>query len=116
MNQLQNLKQGYSKETIANMLKALLKEPQRSKLRLVQVDELKVLESSTKKLNETERNYIKTLYQNFVLNKFEFDDKSNKPVIKPLVIKEHVGITMLRELNDAAAMLFYSDKSFKLTE
>jgi len=116
MNQLQNLQQGYSKETIADMLKALLKEPQRSKLRLVQVDELKILESSTKKLNETERNYIKTLYQNFVLNKFEFDDKSNKPIVKPIVIKEHVGITMLRELNDAAAMLFYSDKSFKLTE
>jgi len=116
MNQLQNLQQGYSKETIADMLKALLKEPQRSKLRMIQVDELKRLESSTKKLNETERNYIKTLYQNFVLNKFEFDDKSNKPIVKPLVIKEHVGITMLRELNNAAAMLFYSDKSFKLTE
>ena len=116
MNQLQNLQQGYSKETIADMLKALLKEPQRSKLRMIQVDELKSLESSTKKLNETERNYIKTLYQNFVLNKFEFDDKSNKPIVKPLVIKEHVGLTMLRELNDAATMLFYSDKSFKLTE
>lgn len=116
MNQLQNLKQGYSKETCTNMLKALLKEPQRSKLRKVQVDELKQLESPTKTLNTTQRNYIKTLYQNFVLNKFEFDDKSNKPIVKKIKPESHIGMNMLKELNDKAAMSFYSDKSFKLTE
>ena len=98
------------------MLKALLKEPQRSKLRKIQVDELKKLEQSTKSLNETERIYIKTLYQNFVLNKFEFEDKLHKIIKVELPKQRHIGMTMLEEAQMKAIMLFNSDPDFTLTE
>jgi len=116
MKHLENYKEGYCKETINNMLKALLKEPQRSKLRKVQVDKLKDIEASTTYPNQHETIFIKTLYQNFVLNKFEFEDKTTKVVKTALPIEKHIGMTILEQANMKAVMLFNSDKRFKLTE
>lgn len=98
---MKNLKQGYNKITNFVMLSSLLTSPMVNNLRLIQKDELKVLDTKhTKKvqLSITERNYIKTLYQNFVLNDFRFDDK-----VKPIKSKVdnqqiHIGLRMLNQM------------------
>lgn len=98
---MKSQKQGYNKITNFVMLSSLLTSPMVDSLRLIQKDELKILDTKhTKKvqLSITERNYIKTLYQNFVLNDFRFDDKIN--IIKSKVNNkpQHIGLQMLNQL------------------
>ena len=102
---MKNQKQGYNKTTVFIMLTALLSTPMVANLRTIQKDELKILDiKDTKKIQLTsnERNYITTLYQNFVLNDFRFDDKSKDwtvpTKIKKVEVPLHIGIQMLNNL------------------
>ena len=103
---MKNQKQGYNKTTVFIMLTALLSTPMVANLRTIQKDELKILDIKyTKKIQlaSNERNYITTLYQNFVLNDFRFDDKSKDwtvPTKIKTIKREHIGLTMLKNLNN----------------
>lgn len=103
---MKNQKQGYNKTTVFIMLTALLSTPMVANLRTIQKDELKILDiKDTKKIQLTsnERNYITTLYQNFVLNDFRFDDKSKEyTVVKTIVRAEpkHIGLKILENINN----------------
>jgi len=96
---MKDLQKGYDKVNTFTMLKELLVSPNSDNLRLIQKDELRVLENKNVPLTTTERNYIKTLHQNFVLNGFRFKDKI-KTVKKDLKINrpQHVGLLMLNSL------------------
>ena len=103
---MKNQKQGYNKTTVFIMLTALLSTPMVANLRTIQKDELKILDIKyTKKIQlaSNERNYITTLYQNFVLNDFRFEDKSKDwsiPIKVKKVKTEHIGLTMLKSLKN----------------
>lgn len=102
---MENQKQGYNKTTVFIMLTALLSTPMVANLRNIQKDELKILnvkDSKKIQLTSNEKNYITTLYQNFVLNDFRFEDKTKNwsiPVKHKKVKIEHIGLTMLKNLN-----------------
>ena len=102
---MKNQKQGYNKTTVFIMLTALLSTPMVANLRTIQKDELKILDiKDTKKIQLTsnERNYITTLYQNFVLNDFRFDDKFKDWTIPTKIKKveyQHIGMKLLNNLN-----------------
>lgn len=85
----------YPKEFTLTMLKALLNEPIISNLRKVQVDELTTLFNLKRQLYKQESDYIKMLYQNFILNQFRFDDKI-KTIQKANIVTEaqHIGMRM----------------------
>ena len=101
---MKNQKQGYNKTTVFIMLTALLSTPMVANLRTIQKDELKILDiKDTKKIQLTsnERNYITTLYQNFVLNDFRFEDKSKDWTIPTKIKKveyQHIGMKLLNNL------------------
>ena len=100
---MKNQKQGYNKTTVFIMLTALLSTPMVANLRTIQKDELKILDiKDTKKIQLTsnERNYITTLYQNFVLNDFRFEDKSKDWTIPTKIKKveyQHIGMKLLNQ-------------------
>ena len=102
---MKNQKQGYNKTTVFIMLTALLSTPMVANLRTIQKDELKILDIKyTKKIQlaSNERNYITTLYQNFVLNDFRFEDKSKDWTIPTKIKKvecQHIGMKLLNNLN-----------------
>ena len=102
---MKNQKQGYNKTTVFIMLTVLLSTPMVANLRTIQKDELKILDIKyTKKIQLTsnDRNYITTLYQNFVLNDFRFDDKSKDwtvPTKIKKVERQHIGMKLLNNLN-----------------
>jgi hypothetical protein len=102
---MKSKQQGYGKLTNFFMLSALLTAPMVDNLRLIQKDELKVLDKKHTNnivLSPTERNYLQTLYQNFVLNNFKFDDKikklSKNKVKKQKSKPKHIGMRLLHSL------------------
>jgi len=103
---MKDKKPGYEKLTNFFMLSALLTAPMVDNLRLIQKDELKVLDEKHTKnivLSPTERNYLQTLYQNFVLNDYRFEDKSKKLTKTEVSTKEvkprHIGLILLNSLS-----------------
>jgi len=98
---MKNLKTGYVMVTTFVMITSLLSLPMRDNLRKVQIDELKSLNklSDSRQLTIIESNYVKTLYQNFVLNNFRFEDKQQivKKVQQPFK-QQHIGMMMLNNM------------------
>lgn len=98
---MKNLKTGYVMVTTFVMITSLLSLPMRDNLRKVQIDELKSLDklSDSRQLTVVESNYVKTLYQNFVLNNFRFEDKQQE-IKKPQqqFKQQHIGMMMLNNM------------------
>lgn len=97
-------KEGYKGIKVTSMIKAIESQEIFKHLRLVQQNEFSKLKNKYNKtgyLTQPYFSYLWSLYWNFVLNDFRFDDKSKGWSI-PIKIKkienQHIGMKMLDNL------------------
>ena len=98
-------KAGYKGVKVTSMIKAIESQEIFKHLRLVQQNEFSKLKNKYNKvgyLTQPYFSYLWSLYWNFVLNDFRFDDKSKDwtipTKIKKVEIPLHIGIQILNKL------------------
>ena len=98
-------KAGYKGVKITSMIKAIESQEIFKHLRLVQQNEFSKLKNTYNKvgyLTQPYFSYLWSLYWNFVLNDFRFDDKSKDwtvpTKIKKIEIPLHIGLQILNKL------------------
>ena len=98
-------KAGYKGVKVTSMIKAIESQEIFKHLRLVQQNEFSKLKNKYNKvgyLTQPYFSYLWSLYWNFVLNDFRFDDKSKDwtvpTKIKKVEVPLHIGIQMLNNL------------------
>lgn len=94
---------GYKGVKVTSMLSALLNKEIYQHLRLVQQDELRRVENRYKKngiLSKPYFQYLWSLYWNFILNDFRFDNEVELtiPTKTTKVTETHIGLKMYEEL------------------
>ena len=98
-------KAGYKGVKITSMIKAIESQEIFKHLRLVQQNEFSKLKNTYNKvgyLTQPYFSYLWSLYWNFVLNDFRFDDKSkdwSTPINHKKVKTEHIGMKLFNNLN-----------------
>ena len=108
-NQLKSIsnleKAGYKGVKVTSMIKAVESQEIFKHLRLVQQNEFSKLKNKYNKvgyLTQPYFSYLWSLYWNFVLNDFRFDDKSKDWTIPTKIKKveyQHIGMKILNNLN-----------------
>ena len=99
-------KAGYKGVKITSMIKAIESQEIFKHLRLVQQNEFSKLKNTYNKvgyLTQPYFSYLWSLYWNFVLNDFRFDDKSKDwsiPVKHKKIKVEHIGLQLLKKLEN----------------
>ena len=98
-------KAGYKGVKVTSMIKAIESQEIFKHLRLVQQNEFSKLKNKYNKvgyLTQPYFSYLWSLYWNFVLNDFRFEDKSKDwtipTKIKKVEVPLHIGIQMLNNL------------------
>ena len=97
-------KAGYTGLKVSSMLKTCLSVEIKTKLRLVQLDELNKINNKYFKkgaISKPEMTLLWNIFWNFVLNDFTFDSDmklTKVSEVKPCLFK-HIGMTKLDELN-----------------
>ena len=98
-------KAGYKGVKVTSMIKAIESQEIFKHLRLVQQNEFSKLKNKYNKvgyLTQPYFSYLWSLYWNFVLNDFRFDDKSKDwtvpTKIKKIEIPLHIGLQILNKL------------------
>jgi hypothetical protein len=97
-------KAGYKGVKITSMIKAIESQEIFKHLRLVQQNEFSKLKNKYNKvgyLTQPYFSYLWSLYWNFVLNDFRFDDKSKNwsiPIKTKKVEYQHIGMKILNNL------------------
>ena len=98
-------KAGYKGVKVTSMIKAIESQEIFKHLRLVQQNEFSKLKNKYNKvgyLTQPYFSYLWSLYWNFVLNDFRFDDKSKDwtipTKIKKVEIPLHIGLQILNKL------------------
>ena len=108
-NQLKSIsnleKAGYKGVKVTSMIKAVESQEIFKHLRLVQQNEFSKLKNKYNKVGYLTQpcfSYLWSLYWNFVLNDFRFDDKSKDWTIPTKIKKveyQHIGMKILNNLN-----------------
>ena len=99
-------KAGYKGVKVTSMIKAIESQEIFKHLRLVQQNEFSKLKNKYNKvgyLTQPYFSYLWSLYWNFVLNDFRFEDKSKDWTIPTKVMKiksEHIGMKLLENLKE----------------
>ena len=99
-------KAGYKGVKITSMIKAIESQEIFKHLRLVQQNEFSKLKNTYNKvgyLTQPYFSYLWSLYWNFVLNDFRFENKTKNwsiPTKIKTIKREHIGLTMLKNLNN----------------
>ena len=97
-------KAGYKGVKVTSMIKAIESQEIFKHLRLVQQNEFSKLKNKCNKvgyLTQPYFSYLWSLYWNFVLNDFRFDDKSKDwsiPTKIKKVERQHIGMKLLESL------------------